>query len=190
MPNISGLPNSLDDTTLADADVLVVDDTDAVETKKTTVGDLKTLIRSGLAASGISFTPDGDIAASTVQAAIVEARDDTDTKLAAKAPDFRTPVIETTTARTLTDADHGKQIWCSHASGCSITVDASTLTPGFECDVIATVGGGGASINAGSTGTATAPAAATGSSILAGSAMSIGVARNSPAEYTVQGPLV
>ena len=37
-------------------------------------------------ASEVPFTPDGDIAATDVQAAIEEVRDDTDTKLSAKAP--------------------------------------------------------------------------------------------------------
>jgi len=48
-----------------------------------TVAQAKTLL--GYAASEIAFTPDGDIAASNVQAAIAEVRNDTDTKLGTKA---------------------------------------------------------------------------------------------------------
>lgn len=45
---------------------------------------------------------------------------------------FPTPVTETTIARTLTDADNGATIRCTHADGCTITVP-DTLTPGFSC---------------------------------------------------------
>jgi hypothetical protein len=44
----------------------------------------------GTAAADVSITPNGDIAATNVQAAIVEVRDDTDTKLATKADDSAT----------------------------------------------------------------------------------------------------
>ncbi len=47
-----------------------------------TASQAKTLL--AIAASEVSFTPDGDIAATTVQTAIVEVRNDTDTKLGAK----------------------------------------------------------------------------------------------------------
>jgi hypothetical protein len=47
-----------------------------------TVAQAKTLL--AYAASEVAFTPSGDIAATTVQTAIAEVRDDTDTKLAAK----------------------------------------------------------------------------------------------------------
>lgn len=89
-----------------------------------------------------------------------------------KAQAFRAPVNETSTARTLTDSDNGKVIFCSHVSGCSITVPADTLTSGFQCDVVCSVSGGGATINVSSTGTPT-PSGILGQSIAAGEAMSI-----------------
>lgn len=46
-----------------------------------------------------------------------------------------TPITESTTARTLTDADHGRTILCTHASGCAVDVPG-TLTPGFVCTLI------------------------------------------------------
>lgn len=47
-----------------------------------TTAQVKTLL--AIDASEVAFTPDGDIAATTAQTAIVEVRDDTDTKLGAK----------------------------------------------------------------------------------------------------------
>lgn len=44
-------------------------------------------------------------------------------------------VIDATTARTLTAADHGKRIWFTNASTVNITVPAG-LPAWFECDVI------------------------------------------------------
>ena len=44
-------------------------------------------------------------------------------------------VIETTTSRTLTSADHGKRIWCTNASTVNITVPAG-LVSYFECEII------------------------------------------------------
>jgi hypothetical protein len=55
------------------------------DTGVTDHGDLDGLEEAGAhPASAISFTPDGDIAATTVQGAIVDLRDDTDAKLAGK----------------------------------------------------------------------------------------------------------
>lgn len=41
-----------------------------------------------------------------------------------------TPITESTTSRTLADADHGRVILCTHASGCAVTVP-DTVTPGL-----------------------------------------------------------
>lgn len=109
-----------------------------------------------------------------------------DSKIAAA--DIKAPVIETTTARTLTDADHGRMIFCTNVGGCSITIDAETLSAGFECDVIAQAAT--VTIDGASTGTPVVPAGS-GSGILIGNAMSIGVRSTGvgTAVYTVQGPL-
>ena len=81
MPTIS----SLTTVTLDDADVLAVDDVSGAATGKTAVSALRTKLLDN--ATSLPFTPDGDIAATDVDAAIVEVRDDTNTKLALKAPD-------------------------------------------------------------------------------------------------------
>lgn len=42
-----------------------------------------------------------------------------------------TPITETGTTRTLSDSDHGREILCTHASGCAVTVP-DTVTPGLK----------------------------------------------------------
>ena len=59
------------------------DNTDAVTSVHGRTGDVVAVAGDYLA-NQITFTPDGDIAATNVQDAIVEVRDDTDTKLSAK----------------------------------------------------------------------------------------------------------
>lgn len=57
-------------------------------------------------------------------------------------------VLETTTARTLTSADHGKRIWCTNASATTITVP-SGLQAWFECEIVQK-GTGQVTVSAGS----------------------------------------
>ena len=85
-------------------------------------------------ADSLVFDPDGDITSTDVQAAIVEVRDDTDIKLASKAPAFGLTKTVSDPTYTLTDADNGYLIRFTHPSGCDISVNTG-LTPGctVEC---------------------------------------------------------
>lgn len=63
-------------------------------------------------------------------------------------------VIEASTARTLTSADHGKRIWCTNGSTVNITVPAG-LVDYFECEIVqdgagqvVVAAGSGATLNA------------------------------------------
>jgi hypothetical protein len=70
-----------------------------------------------------------------------------------------TPITESGTTRTLSDADHGRVILCTHASGCAVTVP-HTLTAGFTCTLVQR-GGASAFVTAAGSGglTVTPPAA-------------------------------
>lgn len=46
-----------------------------------------------------------------------------------------TYVTESTTTRTLTDADHGKIIWCTNASGCTVTLGTGRRAD-FYCTLV------------------------------------------------------
>jgi len=97
-------------------DLLVIEDSaDSNNKKRITIGTLpgdavsSVFTRTGAVvaaasdydASQVDFTPTGDIAASNVQTAIVEVRDDTDTKLSGKAATGHTHV-----EADITDLDH------------------------------------------------------------------------------------
>jgi hypothetical protein len=109
-----------------------------------TSGDAHALVTTGnphgLDASEVPFTPNGDIAATDVQAAVVEVRDDTDTKLSAHTSDTGNPHSVTAaqagaspenrpqftfsgTTGTIDDTQKGGTVFCDGATGCTVTVD-------------------------------------------------------------------
>lgn len=63
---------------------------------------------------------------------------------------FPTPVIDSSTSRSLSDSDNGKTIYCTNASGISITIP-DTLTAGFSCAAVKTSAGGNVTWVAGGT---------------------------------------
>lgn len=97
--------------------VSVLDDTIPSAKAVKTYIDAQVLTKD--AANEIAFTPDGDIAATNVQAAVVEVRDDTDTKLGLK-------VDKTTTVN-------------GHALSGNVTVTKTDVNLGNVPDVDATV---------------------------------------------------
>lgn len=102
-------------------------------------------------ASGITFTPDGDLAATNVQDALEEVRDDTDTKLSAKADSSDlADYVTTDTAQEITaEKDFSAGIKTDTISesteGRGVTVDGvqlkdSAIEAGADTDITCTLG--------------------------------------------------
>jgi len=99
-------------------------------------------------ASELSFTPDGDIAATDVQAAIVEVRDDTDTKLSAKGP-VRLTIFEIDDAQYLsggiytdiTGAQNNNQVIRHTGTDLTRNITVKTGTAGDSCVVTNMISG-------------------------------------------------
>lgn len=110
-------------------------------------------LAAGTGASGISFTANGDIASTNVQAAIVEVRDDTDTKLNGKIPTVPGAVngrIAVFASGRIADGGKSLSDYLSTTNTAAYTPTSTyhPATKDYVDQAVAGVGGGGSSSGA------------------------------------------